>query len=822
MQQSFSKTLRFITLAFLIGNGFPVFAQDNNSSTTSQAVTNGTNTTAPSSLTTEDSITLTRITDQSLHTQRLIEQLSLTIETPPDIITAKSKLIDTENQTKGLRKETTRFLDEKKITTDQIRFRQTEWKYARDEMDKQFQLVRNRASNLESAIAELAQEETLWNSLIEQIKDSSPAEIKKTSQKALADIASLRKALTLPLKDALILANQWLALTETVDDTLMVLKQYEKKAQKDLLSQFEPPIWQIDKEQFHLNDGLHLALQQQLKFTRHYLDQHRVSNAVIVLAICCIFALLWRLKMQPETAMKLDHGKSLHFALLSRPFSTNIAATTMLALVLYQHRPELLEIALTVLLFIPVVRLGLPLIAKTLHPLVWGISLLYVTNNFSAIADAVPAVHRLWMIFCSAFIALIFFHALRQLERSVASTSFFWKTLQPTAWLCIVTAIIAFLSGIIGAVSLAQFLLLGLINAAYAALCLTVVAGIVGDLATAALYLPVMDASYLIRRNRHLLTGQFRAITTLIGALVWINFVLRQFFLDEPLYQFIKTVLSSALTMGNLSISLGSIFAVILTIWVSLKLSRIIRFVLIEDIAPRAGMARGMPEAMATLSHYLIILVGFLLAMSAFGIDLSKLTIVIGALGVGIGIGLQDVVNNFTSGLILLFEQHIKQGDIIQCNTVNARVLHIGLRSSIVRTFDGAEVIVPNSQLVSAQVINWTHSDQERRITIPVGVSYDTDPQTVIDTLLAIAKADPDVLTNQEPTAFFFRFGPSSMEFELRAWVANGEILNDVTSRLNVAIANVFKAQSISIPFPQQDIFIKNFNDARGQIKPST
>jgi potassium efflux system protein len=158
----------------------------------------------------------------------------------------------------------------------------------------------------------------------------------------------------------------------------------------------------------------------------------------------------------------------------------------------------------------------------------------------------------------------------------------------------------------------------------------------------------------------------------------------------------------------------------------------------------------------------------------------------------------------FTSGLILLFEQKIKQADIIQCSGVNGKVANIGMRCSVVRTFDGAEVIVPNGQLVSAQVINWTHSDQERRITIPIGVAYGTDPQLAIDTLVKVARGNSDVLDDPQPVAFFVRFGPSSMDFELRAWVSNGEIINEINSRLCLEFINSFRQQKSAFLFPNK------------------
>jgi potassium efflux system protein len=207
--------------------------------------------------------------------------------------------------------------------------------------------------------------------------------------------------------------------------------------------------------------------------------------------------------------------------------------------------------------------------------------------------------------------------------------------------------------------------------------------------------------------------------------------------------------------------------------------------------------------------QYCIVLIGFIAAISMTGMDLSKLAIMVGALGVGIGIGLQDVVNNFTSGLILLFEQNIKQADTIQCGTINGQVMHIGMRCSIIRTSDGAEVIVPNGKLASDQVINWTRSSQERRITVPLSTTQHTDPNIVIDTLLRVAKNDKDIIDEPPATALLLGFGAGTMNFELRAWVNNSDSIGEVNSRLCGAIAQAFTVTGITIPFPQQDVYIK-------------
>jgi small-conductance mechanosensitive channel len=765
-------------------------------------------------------VSFTKITDQSLHTQRLIDQFTVLLQPSEQVQALKNSFPDVETQTRKSQAETIQLIDQQSTTVDQIRNNQTEWGFKRNDLNTQFQTLRSRASVLEDAIAQLAQEEAEWDKLNVLLDNTSPPEAKKIIQKAILDIAAARKFITTPLKDILTFANQWLDLIDVADEMQQLLKQHEFRARKDFFSKTEPYLWQVQSNDIRINEDADIAIKQQIKFTVHYLKVHPINNAIVLSSVVILLILVWRLQIRSRNSTVADPGKSLRFALLSRPCSTVIAASATLALMLYQYTPALFEIFLTLILLVPVARIGLPLITKSLHSLVWGISLLYMTNSVSALIESIPSMHRLWIIFCSALTVIVFVHALQRLAKGTSSTSFFWKTLQPTGWLCIATSLFACISAVLGFMTLANVLIIGLVNSAYVALCLTVATGIISDLVIATLYLPLLSASYLVRRNRHLLSHQCRKAGTWIGVLAWIHYVLNQFYLDELFFEFIKSQLNNGFTMGNVSITLGSLFTVGITIWLSLKLSQLIRFILIEDIAPRAGMARGVPEAVGSLLHYTIILIGFFLAISAAGIDLSKLTIIIGALGVGIGIGLQDVVNNFTSGLILLFEQNIKQGDIVQCSTVNGRVLDIGLRSSIIRTFDGAEVILPNSELVSAQVINWTHSDQERRITVPIGASYDVDPQIVIDALLTVANSDPDILPEPAAKAFLFRFGASNMEFELRCWVANGEMLNEVTSRLCVSIAHEFKHQGISIPCPQRDIYIKNFDNNTRPANP--
>jgi small-conductance mechanosensitive channel len=177
---------------------------------------------------------------------------------------------------------------------------------------------------------------------------------------------------------------------------------------------------------------------------------------------------------------------------------------------------------------------------------------------------------------------------------------------------------------------------------------------------------------------------------------------------------------------------------------------------------------------------------------------------------VGLGFGLQNIVNNFVSGIILLFERPIHIGDTVDVSGLVGTVRRIGARSSTVVTFQGAEVIVPNSNLISNQVINWTLSSPWRRVDIPVGVAYGTDPEQVLKLLIDTAESYPGVMLQpRPPEAFFLGFGESAMNFELRFWSARQETWFQLKSDVTVAILRALQESGIKIPFPQRDLHLR-------------
>lgn len=277
--------------------------------------------------------------------------------------------------------------------------------------------------------------------------------------------------------------------------------------------------------------------------------------------------------------------------------------------------------------------------------------------------------------------------------------------------------------------------------------------------------------------------------------------------LDTPFYDGLDQVMSAERHVGSFIFSYGAIFQFIIIMLITWGLTSLIKIAFSEGNFRKIQRLRGIPAAISITLRVIIALAGFLLALSGAGIDLTKISIMLGAFSVGIGFGLQNIVNNFISGLILIYERPIQAGDTIEINTLLGEVKSIGIRSSNVRTFDGAEVVVPNSVLVSDQLINWTLSDDKRRIEILVGVKYGTDPAKVIEVLKQVAGEQELVEKKPEPLVLFKEFADSSLNFRLLCWVLFGNGIQ-AQSDLSVAIDKAFKANNIEIPFPQLDLHV--------------
>ena len=281
-------------------------------------------------------------------------------------------------------------------------------------------------------------------------------------------------------------------------------------------------------------------------------------------------------------------------------------------------------------------------------------------------------------------------------------------------------------------------------------------------------------------------------------------------------FEQIRGYVVNGFDIGNFRIIPSSILWALLVFSTIVILSSWVRSQLENNWLKMTTMGQGARDAMVTIIGYILFIIALLAGLSVAGFDFGNIAIVAGALSVGIGFGLQNIVNNFVSGLILLFERPIRKGDWIVVGTTEGLVKDIHIRSTRIQTFDRSDVIVPNSELISNQVTNWVLSGQTGRAIVPVGVAYGTDTEKVRDILLAIAEENENVAKTgsvPKPKVLFREFGDSSLNFELRVFLHSVDSRLSVISEINFAIDKAFREEGIEIPFPQRDLHVKSLPD---------
>lgn len=238
---------------------------------------------------------------------------------------------------------------------------------------------------------------------------------------------------------------------------------------------------------------------------------------------------------------------------------------------------------------------------------------------------------------------------------------------------------------------------------------------------------------------------------------------------------------------------------------------RLFRRYLVRRLLHRTHLDASMQYAVGKIAGYLFLLFGLYVALKVVGIDLSSLAVIAGAIGVGLGFGLQNIISNFVSGLIILAERPIAIGDRVEMGDVGGLVTRISLRSTSIVTNDNITIIVPNSDFITKQVTNWSYGDPKVRIRLPIGVAYGTDPERLRQLLLEVARAHPKVLREPAPDVFFSAFGDSSLNFELGVWTDEmASKPRHFRSELNYAIERKLREHNIEIPFPQRDLHLRS------------
>jgi len=547
------------------------------------------------------------------------------------------------------------------------------------------------------------------------------------------------------------------------------------------------------------------------------------SKYILLLAVNFIVLLLLSAAARNQTRKWAASGEE--FSPFIKIFDNPVAAALTVSLLIvtapyHSPLPATIRGTLQVFALAPIIILIRPVIPDRIRPILYAIAFLLTLDVIRDIFFAEQLLGQLFLIVESvAGIAMII-----GVRRSILTSpdymtgSTVLHLLQPLAFLVLLLFTIGFAAAVSGHVRLALTIIPGIISFSVMAMAMFAALRVLFGFVAYAFQVRPLNMLHMVQCHRPLLEKRAYRVLFFAAMAGWIVRHLGYMGLLEPVLSAGAKVFASRLEHGTLSISLADLVFFILTVWATYLLSSFIRFVLSEDVYPRIRVAKGKSFAVSSLLHYLILATGFTIAIGVLGVDLTKFSVLTGALGIGIGFGLQGVVNNFVSGLILLFERPIQVGDTIEVGSLIGNVRKIGIRASTVRTRQGSDIIVPNSQLVTEEVTNWTFGDQMKRIDLPVGVSYTSSPNNVIELLSTVARQHPDVLQDPSPQSIFIGFGDSAINFEVRVWT---ECIDDwvrVRSELATAVFDAVRAAGLTFPFPQREVRLLNSSESGDNV----
>jgi potassium-dependent mechanosensitive channel len=693
------------------------------------------------------------------------------------------------------------------------------WKFYDDRLSHWRSAVQTLTAKYSRDAAELEQRAAVWEATQSGAngKGSIAPALQDRIAVVLGELHQAASALSVPLTKAIDLGSRGNLVTLELDSGKQALADAIASYTRRLIMVDAAPLWAVrnDRAFGSVAANGQVGLRIEVDFLRDF--THAESRQLWMSALLWVAALplfLWFVRRNRST-IEADPRAGTTDISLRRPFSTWLVIGAFGVPFLFPGAPiGLAQLALLVGL-IPVIRLLPSEVFAVLRWWPYAVSVLYFFHRLRVLLLDFPLFYRLQLLVTAASVAILLVWLLRSApDGPIAGVSGgARRLLRALAWIAIGAMLIAIGSNIVGNISLTEMLTTGVLESCFIGL--AIYSAIAAVLALGRVLLNG-SAKQLRFVDRHLmaLRNGFRRILIIAAVVVWILVVANEFQIYRTAAEWATERLTQPIAIGVLNLTLGNLILFLIAVWAAFWVAKTIRVVLQDDVLPRMTLPPGVANSVSSVSYYALVLIGLLVSLAAAGFAISQLTIVFGALSVGVGLGLKNVVENFISGLILMFERPIRPGDIVEVAGATGTVRQIGMRATTLLTAEGAEVLVPNGTMLAANVINWTLHNTSRRIDIDVGVSYDADPATVQKLLTKVALAADGISSNPEPVVLFLRFNTSSLDFGIRAWTNQYSRWPTIKSDLGVNVHTALKEAGIEIPYPQQDVRLRSVTES--------
>jgi len=684
------------------------------------------------------------------------------------------------------------------------------WHLSRDQLAGWQQVPTTRLVALERDLEAIDQRSAIWQRTRDAaIAAQAPSEALARIDAVLAALRQAERRAKAAQRGLLVLQARIAVEEGEAESALEALGGAQRQLQTSLLVRDAPLVWRERSDWESAVAQFPARFAENVSAARDYIAIAKPRFAFQLAIFAAALSVALRVRRRTEHLQK-DPRLAASAIIFERGLSSASLLTLALTPALHPQASLLVLGGARIGLIAPVLRLLPALVDPALRPAIWVLASLVGVDAMRGPLAAIPTLER------AAFTA----------ELAVAAAALLWlmrparlalvpdpttipRALRPVQRLALGLLLGSFAASALGWSNLAHLVGNGTLRSAYAAVVTYGGTRVLRTSLRAAVRSDTAARFHILRDHAELVIARAGRTINLLGVTVWGALTLLAFALLDDFESLLRALWKTQIGYGSLSIALGDVLTFVLTIWAAALLARLVRAVLESDVLTRFEAQRGVSFAVARTAQYVLLLLGFFAAATASGIDMTKFAVLAGAFGVGIGFGLQNVVNNFVSGLILLYERPIQLGDTVEVGGVVGEVKLIGVRSSTLRTLEGAELIVPNGTLIAERVTNWTLRDRNRRVDLKVGVAYGSDPRRVIEMLTRCAREHPATLAHPAPIAVLLGFGNDALEFELRFWTLVDSVLG-TKSDIAVAALDALTAAGIEIPYPQRDLHVRS------------
>ena len=765
----------------------------------------------PPAQTVDQTIPLPQIADRAEELDHLLREITSQLIPKSELQELQTKAAEQAAEIRRRALETRDLLAGDPTSLD-LEDEQRYWRSRSLEYAAERKLLTLRAGKLGEQIQTLEAQQPEWVATWIQIHKSPGIEaIVDRIKQQLDKIRAAKSQAQEQLNVVLSVQNQVSQQDQQISDILRRVRQVRERERGRLLELSGRPLWEAsDAQRLERNIGpsFRRSFDRSFAGAKEFVGAHKLATfsvaTVYLLALLGVFKL--RRYVGPLPGVSTEAPR-----LLDRPFSVALLVALIGTGQFVSSAPTAIAFVFYLLCMVPVLRLLAPLTEPGLR------IVLYVLTTFYALCIVylliqLPSLFRRELYALLILAALISFAWLGRPSRigSLLSRNRKTRILLIGIRAGLVLLAVSLVANVVGFVSLAQVLGLSALLGTFVAAAFFCAARVLTIIFSVILHTNWARAMLELRTD--VVERWGARLLGLAASLLWLRAMLLMLSIYEAIMNALSDLFQRPIGFDRVHFTFGGALSVVLILLLGYSLANAFTFLLKKVVLPKLPLSRGLPYAVSTIAYYVLLLLVALAALSAAGVEMNKFTVLTGALGVGLGFGLQNIVNNFVSGLILLLERPIHVSDTVEVGGLVGVVRRIGARSSTILTFQGAEVIVPNSNLISNQVINWTLSSQWRRVDVPVGVAYGTDPERVIKLLVGVAESHPGVLLIRPPMAFFLGFGESALKFELRFWSAQQDTWFQLQSDVTVAVAKALREAGIEIPFPQRDLHVRSID----------